>query len=183
MTPALSTALLVGLAALVLLAMWRGWRGLSRRSSAILAELPAEPATDQLGEALTDDLQATYVSTTTAGDWLDRLAVHDLGVRSPAVVRVHEAGVAVRRTGARDLFVPAAALLAVERTGGMAGKVVGGQGIVVLRWEAPGPGGTAVAVDTGLRLRRRSDSTTLTAAVDGLRQRRPAAPTSEEESR
>ena len=136
--------------------------------------VPAVPPPARLGARLCEPIEATYVSTTTAGDWLDRVVAHDLGVRSAAVVTVHEAGVVIARTGARDVFVPAASVLGVERTPGIAGKYVGGDGLVVIRWTTTTSGaGTDEdrpenALDTGLRVRRAADRPVLTAAVAGL---------------
>ena len=161
----LGITLAILLVVLVVLAMVRGWRGRAVRSAAVLDAPPAVPA--DLGAARLAPVAATYVSTTTAGDWLDRVVAHDLGVRSAATVRVHDAGVHVERRGARDLFVPVAALVAVERTPGMAGKFVGGDGLVVLRWRGTGRDGP-VELDTGLRTRRARDRTALDAALAGL---------------
>ena len=35
--------------------------------------------------------EGQYVATTTAGDWLDRIAVHGLGIRTNAELSVHPA--------------------------------------------------------------------------------------------
>lgn len=175
--------------------MWAGWRRREVRTGAVVPRLPAVPV--DLGAPLGPPVPATYVSTTTAGDWLDRVVAHDLGVRSAAVVTVHEAGVLIARTGARDVFVPVGSLAGVERTPGMAGKYVGGAGLVVLRWRvdpagepahdedphpAPdqpsdpssgAPGRTGTLLDTGLRTRRAADRAAL---VDGVRALLPSTP-------
>lgn len=163
MPPWLSVTLLVALAALALTGMALGWRRRVRGTS----DVPAPPAVpDDLGAARTGEFDATYVSTTRAGDWLDRVAAHGLGVRSAATVSVHDAGVLVRRRGAPDLFVPGAALRAVGTSGGMAGKVVGGDGLLILTW-ASAPGDTR-GLDTGLRLRHTRETDELSAAVHDL---------------
>ena len=167
MPPAVSVAILAVVCVLALVAMRAGWRHRARRSAVAVPELPASPADDAaLGTPRTASLAATYVSSTTAGDWLDRVVAHDLGVRSRAVVRVFDAGVRIERTGARDLFVPAAALRGVRTAAGMAGKFVGRDGLVVITWQVPGTGVTAL--DTGLRLRRGADRTPLIEAVGAL---------------
>jgi len=179
MPPIVTTALLALVCLLLLAAMRWGWRRRAGRSAALVPELPAFPAPGDplLGAARTAPIEATYVSSTTAGDWLERVVAFDLGVRSSAVVQVHDGGVLVARTGARDLFIPAAAVRGVRTAPGMAGKFVGGDGLVVLTWQAPGSG--TPQLDTGLRLRHRSDKTVLTEAVEALA---PATQTSADQS-
>ncbi len=149
-----SVTLLLALAAVALVAMLIGWRHRGGLTAALVPAPPTVPAADALGAARTEAFEATYVSSTRAGDWLDRVTAHGLGVRSAATVQVHEAGVVVRRRGAPDVFVPRAALRAVSTSGGMAGKVVGREGLVVLTWSVQQPPATDDrGLDTGLRLR------------------------------
>ena len=143
--------------------MWRGWHRLVRESAAVVPSVPAVP--DDLGATRLGPLEATYVSSTTAGDWLGRVAAHDLGSRCAAQVEVHDAGVLLRRRGASDLFVPAERLRAVATAPGMAGKFMGGDGLVVLTWD---PGAAAAALDTGLLVRHRDERPALVAAVRAL---------------
>ena len=180
MPPWLSVTVLVVLGAALLVGMGRGWRRLSRGASPVPAP-PAVPPEDALGDARTEPLDATYVSTTRAGDWLDRVGAHGLGVRSAATVQVFDRGVVVRRRGAPDVFVPRAALRAAGTSGGMAGKVVGGEGLVVLTW-APSPDDDPRGLDTGLRLRHRQEADALLAATQTLIGTTPAASGSEESS-
>ena len=158
---AVSTLVLV---LVVLLAFWgmrAGWRARTRRSAAFVTSLPEAPA--ELGAARLAPVDATYVSTTRAGDWLDRVTTQDLGVRSPAQVGVFDAGVQITRQGATDLFVPTTALRGASGAPGMAGKVVGGEGLVVLTWQADpaDPRG----LDTGLRPKHAADRERLLAAL------------------
>ena len=180
MPPWLSVTILVLLGAALLLGMGRGWRRLNRGPSEVPAP-PGVPADDALGDARTEPLDATYVSTTRAGDWLDRVGAHGLGVRSAATAQVFDRGVVVRRRGAPDVFVPRAALRAVDTSGGMAGKVVGGEGLVVLTW-VPSPDDDPRGLDTGLRLRHRQEADTLRAATQTLIGSTPAAGGSKESS-
>jgi hypothetical protein len=167
MPPLLSSILVLALGVVGVWGMAVGWRHRTARTIGLVPVLPVQP--DPLGSALTEPIEATYVSTTTAGDWLDRVTAHDLGLRGPAVVQVFDAGVRVARTGAADLFVPVGALRAVGATDGMAGKFVGHDGIVVLTWEAPAVDSTAgTGLDTGLRTRHRADRRILLDAVTTL---------------
>jgi hypothetical protein len=159
-----SVAVVVLLLALALWGMCAGWRARGRRTALLVPSLPVVP--DDLGDARTEPAEAVYVSSTRAGDWLDRVVAHDLGARSGAVVRVHDAGVLVRRTGAQDVWVPAGRLTAVGTSRGQAGKFVGPEGLVVLTW-VPDPA-TGTALDTALRVRHDADKEALLTAARSL---------------
>ncbi|GEL93503.1 PH-like domain-containing protein [Cellulomonas composti] len=165
-----ATLVLVGVVALSWWGMRRGWEHRRRRTAEVVGALPTRPA--DLGATRFGPVAAVYVSTTTAGDWLDRVVAADLGVRSPATVTVHDAGLLVERTGATDLFVPAAALRAVTTAPGIAGKVVGGHGLVVVTWQPPGADADTDAqaggLDTGLLTRDHDDRDPLVDAVATL---------------
>ena len=160
----LSVTILAALAVLGLWGMWHGWQARGRRTAALVPTLPAAPAVP--GAPLGDAVEAVYVSSTRSGDWLDRVVAHDLGVRSPAWVRVHEDGVHVARTGARDVWVPSAALTAVTTSSGQAGKFVGRAELVVLTW-VPDPT-TGTALDTALQVRHDDERAALLAAARTL---------------
>jgi len=166
-TPTESAIVLAVIGVAVLFAMWTGWRHRAIRSSAVVPELYPVPADDEaLGAALTAPIDATYVSTTLASDWLDRIAAHGLGARAAAVVRVFDAGVLIERAGAPDLYLPAAAVRAVGTASGIAGKVVGHEGLTALTWQAPGADG--VELTTGLRVRHAADRALLIEAAGAL---------------
>ncbi|MDM7831206.1 PH-like domain-containing protein [Cellulomonas edaphi] len=161
---AVSVVVLLALVVLVLWAMRAGWNHRRRRTEGLVGELPPVPA--DLGGALAGPFDAVYVSTTRAGDWLDRVVAQDLGVRSQARVSVHESGVLVARSGTRDVFIPAAALRGVGNAPGIAGKVVGNDGLVVLTWR-PVPTDDR-GLDTGLRPKHAADGPALVAAATAL---------------
>src|SRR5687767_1295959 len=73
-----------------------GWRNRLRRQADVdpLPEIPGA-----LGAALAV-ADGQYVASTTAGDWLDRIAVHNLGIRTNAELSVHPEGVLFDRSGA-----------------------------------------------------------------------------------
>ena len=86
------------LLALLLLSWWGmrvGWEHRRRRTEDAAPALPAVP--DDPGPVTSGPFEAAYVSSTRAGDWLDRVVAHDLGVRSPAEVSVHASGLRLRR--------------------------------------------------------------------------------------
>jgi hypothetical protein len=103
------------------------------------------------------------VSTTAAGDWLDRVTARGLGARSAAAMVVRADGVGWARQGAPAVWAPAADVVAVRRDSGMAGKYVERDGLVVVTWRLGGR-----ALDTGFRPRYGDDAARLTAAVERL---------------
>ena len=150
--------------------MWRGWRARGRRQGDVGEPAVAPPATG-LGAALVAPVDGLYVCTVRAGEWLDRVVVHDLGVRSNTVLHVGTAGLWFSRQGARDLFVPACDVLAVRVESGIAGKYTIGEGLLVVRWRSgrAGPDGTpAPALDTGFRPREWATSAVLAATLQSL---------------
>ncbi|GHD02001.1 PH-like domain-containing protein [Zhihengliuella salsuginis] len=141
---------LVGLVAL-------GWRHRLRRQGHV-------PAPAAVPAGLSEphvSVDGQYVSTTTAGDWLDRIAVHSLGFKANAVLTVHPEGALYARDGAPDVFVPVADLTSVRRESGMAGKFVERDGLIVAEWRLGG-----LAVDTGFRPRFGDDGDAAVAAID-----------------
>jgi hypothetical protein len=138
--------------------MYRGWRN-RRARQADLAPLPPVPETGK-----TRGVEGVYVATTTAGDWMDRIAVHELGVRSIADLAVSEAGLIFHRQGAVDVFIPADHLTGVRTDRGIAGKVTAEKsGLVVVTWNHDGR-----ELDTGFRPRRKADTAPLTDSISTL---------------
>lgn len=165
--------LVLGLVTLALIAivfalLAVGWRNRLRRQSDVdaLPEVPAE-----LGAPLAA-ADGQYVASTTAGDWLDRIAVHQLGIRTDAGLSVHPEGVLFDRAGAGPVFIPAGRLTGVRQDSGMAGKFVEKDGLLVLSWMLG-----ARELDSGFRTRRTEDKTTLLAAVQELISAAPQADT------
>jgi hypothetical protein len=141
--------------------MYVGWRSRVRRQGDVPA--PPPPPAELAERARRDGVEATYVSTTRAADWLDRVAVHGLGVRSAARVLVVPDGVVVARTGAPDVFTPVTAVAAVRRETVRAGKAVPGTGLLVWDWSL---GDTLVS--TAVHVRYDADRDALQAAVAAL---------------
>jgi hypothetical protein len=148
----------------VLLAI--GWRNRLKRQSDVeqLPQVPAAP-----GEP-TAVAEGQYVATTTAGDWLDRIAVHGLGIRTNATLAVYPHGVLYERSGAPALYLPASSLTGVRQDSGMAGKFVEKDGLLVLGWTLGAHG-----LDTGFRTRRADDKDVLYQALQDLISSAPAA--------
>ena len=148
----------------VLLAM--GWRNRLKRQSDV-EQLPQVPAAPGEPTAAAD---GQYVATTTAGDWLDRIAVHGLGIRTNSTLEVYPHGVLYERSGAPALYIPAASLADVRQDSGMAGKLVEKDGLLVLAWTLGAHG-----LDTGFRTRRAADKDVLYQALQNLISSAPAA--------
>lgn len=155
------TLVLIGVA---LALIWFGWRNRLRRQSDV-DPLPAIPAALGTAVAVAD---GQYVASTTAGDWLDRIAVHNLGIRTNAELSVHPEGVLFDRSGAGPVFIPAASLTGVRQESGMAGKFVEKDGLLVVSWMLG-----SRELDSGFRTRHADDKTTLLNALQDLI---PAAP-------
>ncbi|WP_426978085.1 hypothetical protein ACQCSU_02545 [Pseudarthrobacter sp. O4] len=158
--------LMLSLAVIVIALLALGWRNRLRRQADV-DPLPAVPA--ELGAALAA-ADGQYVASTTAGDWLDRIAVHNLGLRTNAGLSVHPEGVLFDRSGAGPVFIPAARLTGVRQESGMAGKFVEKDGLLVISWML----GTR-ELDSGFRTRNAGDKTTLLNALQDLISAAPQA--------
>ena len=157
---------MLAVVAVVFVLIWIGWRGRLRRQAGI-EQLPAVP--DVLGEALVS-ADGQYVASTTAGDWLDRIAVHNLGIRTNAKLSVHPEGVLFERAGAGPVFIPAGRLTGVRQESGMAGKFVEKDGLLVLSWMLG-----SHELDTGYRTRRAEDKAVLLTTLQDLISAAPQA--------
>lgn len=151
-------AIVVVLALLALAAMWWGWRRRATRTGTGLQAEHAGEIGDIVGSAV-----GVYVSSTIAGQWLERITADGLGARSPVTVQIGTRGIALRRGRAGDVVIGEDGLRGARREDGIAGKVTGRGGIVVIRWR-----GGEVDIDTGLRLRHPDQIEPLISAVNSL---------------
>jgi hypothetical protein len=121
--------------------------------------------------ALTEGVEGSYVSTTSADDPLDHIKPEGLGVGRFGLVNVGvtPAGVVIDRTGAPGLLVPATALTDVRVESMRAGKAAP-HGLLVVEWHL---GDRAVA--TAFRPREPKDRETLMRSIRALIARRDAA--------
>lgn len=113
----------------IYLLMWRGWKKRQARQADLLPlnEVPE-------GVFSGEGFETVYVSTTSEGDWLDRIAAQGLGERSNARVHVAEAGILIDREPTA-VFIPADAVRGVRLATGMAGKYLRNEGLVVITWQ------------------------------------------------
>ena len=142
--------------------MYLGWRRRAGRQAGLPAPLEAPPDGD-VGALVVAPVAGTYVSTVSAGNWLDRVVAHGLGTRSAMELRAGTAGLWFVRTGVRCLFVPARDVVAVRRERGIAGKYTLEEGVVVVRWRLG-----EVELDTGFRPKLWSQAHGLVTALQVL---------------
>lgn len=151
---------MVAVIALVLLGMRAGWRRRGR-GQADIAEPPLPPSV--LADVTSGPAPGVFLGSTTHADWLDRIVVHDLGVRSRATAEVAPSGIALRREGARDVFIPAESVRAAGMARGIAGKAYERDGVLVVTWDLGGR-----LVDTGFRADVAEEQRELRDAILGL---------------
>lgn len=166
-TSAQSVSVMILIALVAFGLMWIGWRGKQRRSEPLVGLLPHIDPED-LTNPLTDEIAGQYISSTTSGDWLDRVATADLGIKSRGYVQVFEQGVYFTRSGSAPVFIPAPSIVRVETSPGMVGKFVGGDGLVVVTWTVAAKFEDGTDLDTGFRTEVRADQPTLINAITQL---------------
>jgi hypothetical protein len=125
----LLTAGTVLFAAVFYALMLKGWRSRQRRQG----DLPAPPVATGTSPTVLRPEPGLFVGTTSAEDWLDRIAVHRLSDRSSGQLRVAEDGVHVEREGLPELYLPFGSIQAVSLEQSLAGKVISG-GMLVVTW-------------------------------------------------
>ncbi|MEO3766664.1 hypothetical protein [Streptomyces sp. B8F3] len=160
----------VGLILFIALVYWlmrEGWKWRGQLQSGIpdLPPIPGETGAVRL------ELTGRYHGTTVAGQWLDRIVAHGLGVRSRVELTLTEQGLAVVRPGAADFFVPAAHLRGARLDKGIAGKVLTEGGLLVITWAHGG-----AEYDSGFRANQAVEHGAWVAALERLTQ--GAVPTS-----
>ena len=147
--------------ALCLFGMRAGWRHRARRQAGLgtHAEVPL-----RLGPPLLAPMTGLYVGTTRADRWQDRVVASGLGLRASMTATLTEQGILIDRDGAEAIFLAAPDLLDVGVGSGLAGKVMGAGGLLVVRWRDGG----GVELDTGLRADDKGTYAPWIEAVDRL---------------
>lgn len=157
------TIVVVTLIVIVLLlsALWLGWRNRKQRQQHVAAPAPVPAGLlDQQPLALDEGM---YVATVQGRDWLDRIAVHQLGIRTDAQMEVHSQGVVILRNGADNLFVRAGQITDVRLESGINGKFVEKEGLIVFSWMLGHQ-----EVSTGFRTKTAAGKRPLYNALSGL---------------
>lgn len=160
MTRLLLVLATVAVFALALWGMRRGWLARGRRQGD-LESPPTVPAV--LGAPLLEPLAGLYVGSTMARSWQDRIVAGGLGVRADATATLHAQGLVIQRQGSEPVFVPAGSIVEASLAPGLAGKVVGAGGLLVVRWSLGGE-----QIDTGLRADDKTRYPEWVAALRGL---------------
>ena len=154
-------AVMVLIIAAALWGMRRGWVARTKRQSDVPAPHPwGGPAPESQDGATPMEVAGVYLGTATAGDWLDRIAVHGLGARSRVRLSWSGEGIAVDRDGAPSFLIPAADVQGVRIDRGVAGTVRARDSVVVITWRL----GDRI-LDTGVRADDADGHRTL---LDGL---------------
>ena len=110
--------------------MLKGWRGRQRRQG----DLPAPATAPEIpAQLVVPAVPGLFVGTTSAADWLDRIAVHHLSDRATAELAVTTDGVHLVREGLPELWLAFSVLEQATVEQSLAGKVVSG-GMLVLTW-------------------------------------------------
>lgn len=130
---------------LIGLAMRRGWLRRARTQEATLPPFPRPPASSNTVELL-PVTTGLYVGTTYAGRWHDRVVTGDIGHRAAARGHLSTEGLLLERQGANPLWIPATSLIETRVDTKLAGKVIPGRGMLVIRWQLED-----VWLDTGFR--------------------------------
>lgn len=151
----LTMAVIVG----IWLAMRHGWRGRLRRQAAVTTPLPVD-AGGAMSEGISGPTTGTYLGTTLAGHWLERVVAHGLGTRSAAALTVTATGVRLDRVAAPSFAVLASDVLDVRTDRAHAGRLSAEDAVVVLGWRLG-----ETAVETGFRPEDPTDAQHIVAAL------------------
>ena len=155
----LRIALVVAMLAVIGLALWgmrRGWVNRQARQADVPA--PLESPTDP--DVWVAEVQGVFIGTSRAGDWLDRIAVHDLGIRSRATVHAGSSGVWIEREAARSCWIPREAVLAVRLDRGVSATARSKESVIIIQWQLGGS-----LIETGFRADESDGQRTV---LDGL---------------
>ncbi|GAA1075125.1 MULTISPECIES: PH-like domain-containing protein [Tsukamurella] len=134
-----------------------GWRRRGRRQAAAVGEIPSTP--EQLTDLVFGPVSGVYVGSTIAPHWQDRVAVGDWGYRATVNLSRYEDGYLMERGRGNPMWIADGAIVEVRRAAKLAGKVMPGDGLLVIRWELP----TGTVIDSGFRA---DDKTTYRKLMD-----------------
>lgn len=143
MSRELAALVMAGVAALILLAMFLGWRRRIRRDSALTAPIGVPEHAEVTGRH-----EVLYVATTAHDQPLERVAVKPLAYRARGELVLTDRGVALSLDGAPTVFIASTRLVAADRATVAVNRVVEPNGLVRLVWRVA----DGVLVDSFLRL-------------------------------
>lgn len=152
-------AALVVVIGLLMRAMMRGWRHRAQLQEDLVGALPEVP--DCVGAPTVAPTRGLYIGCTLAPKWNERVVTGDLGYRTKAVLTRYPEGIMVQRSGARPIWIPADAILAVRTERGIVGRAIPTlptrpyDGVLAIRWRLP----SGTEIDTGFRADDRAEHT------------------------
>jgi len=155
----LLTVLVLGVTAVAVLGMWRGWHRRAERQQEWVGVLPPAPEAPEHG----DSASARYVASVRPEQWQVRITAASLGAPGNAIVYVWAQGVLLQREGENNIFLPAEAIKGTQSVRGMAQEVYERDGVLAVTWQAAGGD-----VITGLRFTDAADQTRIAAALNAL---------------
>ncbi len=140
--------------------MRSAWQKKSRR----FADIP-EPSRFAPVEATTivAPVEGRFAGTTTAGNWLDRVTVHDLGLPQSISVTVTETGLQLLGVNNFALWIPGELIHGVRTARGLAGDVVEPDGMIIVTWRLG-----YQDLDSGIRVSRHADHERVLDALNAL---------------
>lgn len=143
MTRELAGLIMAAVAALILLAMFLGWRARLRRDSGLSAPIGVPEHAE-----VTARQEILYVATTKHDQPLERVAIRPLTYRARGELVLTDRGVALSLDGAPTVFLASERLVTADRATVTIDRVVEPHGLIRLVWRVA----DGVLVDSFLRL-------------------------------
>ena len=155
-------ALVLMVIAVIAVAVWAmraGWKARQRRQEHIPEPVRQAPE-DFTALASAEGI---YLGTSIHADWLDRVAVHGLGMRARASMSVGNMGFHFAMTGASDVFVTTESILSARVDSGVAGSVRSKESVIVVTWMLGDS-----TLDSGFRAYEAREQLALMRAIEAL---------------
>jgi hypothetical protein len=152
----------IGILLVIALVYWLMRQGWNWRKT-VQSGLPEPAAVPSRTTETILETEGRYAGTTTAGDWLDRVAAHRLGERSLVELSLSAEGLKVVRPASQSFFIPVGDLRGARLDKGIAGKVFPEGGLLVVTWQLGDK-----QLDSGFRADRSSDHDNWVTAIEVL---------------
>ncbi|SEM45868.1 hypothetical protein [Streptacidiphilus jiangxiensis] len=152
----------IGILLVIALVYWLMRQGWNWRKT-VQSGLPEPAAVPSRTTEPILESEGRYVGSTTAGNWLDRVAAHRLGERSLVELTLSAEGLKVVRPASQSFFVPVADLRGARLDKGIAGKVFPEGGLLVITWQLGDQ-----QLDSGFRADRSSEHDNWVTAIEVL---------------
>lgn len=162
----LSVIILVLVLAAAFLGLWLAWRSKRRRQAGLPSPVPVEIVHGAVRLVL-DEVH--YVSTTLAGQPLERLVGEPFAFRGRARLELREDGLVVTVRGTEPFAIPLAAIDGVEQATATIDRAVEPGGLTRIAWRLGAPEAVQQAVDSFFRIVDRSGQLELREQLTALR--------------